>query len=66
MKTAVWVIINRLLSYFLFVRLMYWTDWGNPAKIEVAAMDGTQRKVLINLSGKTSWPNGLTIDTTGE
>lgn len=40
---------------------MYWTDWGDPAKIERASMDGSDRKILI--SGKDiELPNGLTID----
>ena len=39
---------------------MYWTDWGEPAKIERASMDGNNREVLHN-TGLT-WPNGLAID----
>lgn len=39
---------------------MYWTDWGARPKIEKAALDGTQRSVLINTS--LGWPNGLSID----
>ncbi|KAI0238053.1 Low-density lipoprotein receptor-related protein 2 [Lamellibrachia satsuma] len=41
--------------------LMYWSDWGSSPKIEVAAMDGSQRRLLISLKS-TSWANGLTID----
>lgn len=44
----------------LIFRLMYWTDWGENAKIERASMDGSDRRVLHN-TGLT-WPNGLTID----
>ncbi|XP_035672639.1 fibropellin-1-like [Branchiostoma floridae] len=40
---------------------MYWTDWGNPSKIERARMDGTQRSVIINI-GQGHWPNGLALD----
>lgn len=39
---------------------MYWTDWGSEPKIEKAALDGSQRIILIN-SG-LGWPNGLSID----
>ena len=39
---------------------MYWTDWGEPAKIERASMDGSDRIVLHD-TGLT-WPYGLTID----
>lgn len=39
---------------------MYWTDWGHPAKIERASMDGTSRETLHNTS--LVWPNDITID----
>ena len=39
---------------------MYWSDWGEPAKIERASMDGSDRTVLHD-TGLT-WPNGLAID----
>ena len=39
---------------------MYWSDWGEPAKIERASMDGSNRVVLHD-TGLT-WPNGLAID----
>ena len=39
---------------------MYWTDWGDNARVEKASMDGRNRTVLHN-TGLT-WPNGLTID----
>ena len=39
---------------------MYWTDWGNHAKIERAYMDGSKRETLVNNS--LIWPNGLVID----
>lgn len=40
---------------------MYWTDWnrGTP-KIEVANMDGTNRKVFVESDLRL--PNGLTVD----
>ena len=39
---------------------MYWTDWGIPAKIERASMDGTSRRVLHSTG--LVWPNALTLD----
>lgn len=39
---------------------MYWTDWGTPATIERASMDGSSHIVLHNTT--LGWPNGLTID----
>ena len=39
---------------------MYWTDWGEPAKIERASMDGSNRTVLHDT--RLTWPNGLAID----
>ena len=40
---------------------MYWTDWGDNPKIERAALDGSDRIVLVNTS--LGWPNGLALDT---
>ncbi len=39
---------------------MYWTDWGEPAKIERASMDGTDRRTIHNT--RLGQPNGITID----
>ncbi len=39
---------------------MYWTDWGNPGKIERASMDGTARETLHDTA--LIWPNDITID----
>ena len=39
---------------------MYWTDWGEHAKLERSGMDGSDRTVLIN--SNLGWPNGLTVD----
>jgi len=45
---------------FCFFSRMYWSDWGDDAKIERANLDGSARRVLVNTS--LGWPNGLTID----
>ena len=39
---------------------MFWTDWGSPAKVERAHMDGTGRMTLANTN--LMWPNDITID----
>ena len=39
---------------------IYWSDWGDDAKIERANLDGSARVVLVNTL--LGWPNGLTID----
>ena len=39
---------------------MYWSDWGEEARIERAGMDGNNRSVLHNTG--LIWPNGITID----
>ena len=41
-------------------RYMYWTDWGEVAKIEKAGMDGQGRTVIIDT--ELIWPNGLALD----
>ena len=43
---------------------MYWTDWGNKAKIERCGMNGQGRVSVIEADDNTHdivWPNGLTI-----
>ena len=42
-------------------RLMYWTDWGSPPKIERASLDGDSRRTIVE--GRLKWPNGLVIDS---
>ena len=39
---------------------MFWTDWGQTAKIERAFMDGEERKTVHDVG--LSQPNGITID----
>lgn len=36
---------------------MYWTDWGQDAKIERASLDGSDRVVFIK--NNLVWPNGM-------
>ncbi|XP_022256577.1 low-density lipoprotein receptor-like [Limulus polyphemus] len=39
---------------------MFWTDWGNPAKIERAGLDGSHRETIV--TSDVQWPNGLALD----
>jgi hypothetical protein len=52
------------LFYFVLLRYVYWSDWGNNPRIERGSMDGaaSSRQVLVNTN--VGWVNGLTIDYT--
>ena len=43
---------------------MFWSDVGLSPKIEVANLDGSDRKALVH--SKLFWPTGLAIDTVTE
>lgn len=46
---------------FFFLSYIYWADWNRDApKIEMAYMDGTNRRVLAK--DDLGLPNGLTYD----
>ena len=51
---------DTIMTVCFFSSLMYWTDWGENAKLERSGMDGSDRTVLIN--NNLGWPNGLTVD----
>ncbi|MCL4154845.1 UNVERIFIED_CONTAM: hypothetical protein GTU68_065862, partial [Idotea baltica] len=39
---------------------MFWTDWGNQSKIERSALDGSDRRTIVE--AKLGWPNGVAVD----
>lgn len=45
---------------FLIFSFMYWTDWGDPPKIERSGMDGTGRIAIVEKN--LTWPNCLSLD----
>lgn len=38
---------------------IYWTDWGNSARIEKAGLNGGDRTALV--TDNIVWPNGVTL-----
>lgn len=40
---------------------MYWTDWGEQAKIEKCGLNGMARFALV--TDNLVWPNGITLGT---
>jgi low density lipoprotein receptor-related protein 5/6 len=42
--------------------LLFWTDWGEDAKIERAGMNGDPETRQVIVDQNIFWPNGLTID----
>ncbi|XP_052737933.1 low-density lipoprotein receptor-related protein 4 isoform X1 [Bicyclus anynana] len=50
----------RALALFPAKGYLYWSDWGESPNIERAALDGSQRKIIV--SHDLGFPNGITID----
>uniref|UniRef100_A0A3Q3ETX7 Low density lipoprotein receptor-related protein 4 n=1 Tax=Labrus bergylta TaxID=56723 RepID=A0A3Q3ETX7_9LABR len=63
-KVLVWQNLDSPRAIALYNEMyLYWTDWGEHAKLERSSMDGSDRQVLI--SNNLGWPNGLAIDMAG-
>ena len=43
---------------------MFWTDWGESAKIEKCGMNGDSETRRVIVSTNILWPNALSIDYT--
>lgn len=67
-KTLFWSDLDRPRAIALVPHrgLMFWTDWGEIAKIERSSMDGDPASRQVIIKDNIIWPNGLTIDFTTE
>lgn len=41
---------------------MFWTDWGDSARIERCGLNGADRTPLV--TDNIAWPNGITLGET--
>lgn len=50
------------LLFFVYIRYLFWTEFGRKTEIGRANMDGTSKSYIV--TKEIGWPNGLTIDLT--
>ncbi|EDO36940.1 predicted protein, partial [Nematostella vectensis] len=44
---------------------MFWTDWGNKARIQRASLSGHNQTTLVDLQSSTqNYPHGIALDLT--
>lgn len=41
-------------------RLLFWSDWDAPARIERSLLDGSNRTIIV--TENLGFPTGLTLD----
>jgi hypothetical protein len=47
---------------FLFISYLYWTEGGLRPHIERSGLDGSDRQIVFNMTGKNMMLSALTLD----
>ncbi|KAK3698272.1 hypothetical protein QZH41_009502 [Actinostola sp. cb2023] len=55
--------MSRNSSTFLYLSLMFWTDWGSKPRIQRATLSGHNQTTIVNLRPlRQRWPHGIALD----